>query len=74
MSHEPIEMKGRRVVKYGPERVLPIEHLVRAGEYRGVPVFREEGAASEVIYVPVRRGCVFQPDQVDYTVGAVRGG
>lgn len=74
VNGEPIRWNGYNVVKYGPERVLPMEHLVRAGEHRGVPVFGEDGAQSGIIYVPVRMGCVFQPYQVDYTVGAVRGG
>jgi hypothetical protein len=74
VNGEPIPRNGYNLVKYGPERVLPMEHLVRAGEHGGVPVFREEGVRSGMIFVPVRMGCVFQPYHVDYTVGAVRGG
>jgi hypothetical protein len=70
---EPIRWRGHLLVKYGPERTLRFVDVVLGGEHRGVPVFGEAGAASEVIYIPVRTGCVFQPYQVDYTVGAVRG-
>lgn len=74
VDDEPIPWRGLLSVKYGPERILPIEDLERAGEHRGVPVFREAGNVSGMIFVPVRPGCVFQPYTVNYTVGAVRGG
>lgn len=70
---ESLPWRGYRLVKYGPERVLPLEYLERAGEHRGIPYFSEAGMDGGPLYVPVRRGCVFQPYSVDYHVGGVRG-
>jgi hypothetical protein len=55
--------------------VLGVNEVARMGDYMGVPVFGEAGAtgATEVIYLPVRPGCEFQPYQVDVKVGGVRG-
>jgi hypothetical protein len=62
-------------VKYGLPRVLGVNEVTRMGDYMGVPVFAETGAtgATEVIYLPVRPGCEFQPYQLDVKVGGVRG-
>jgi hypothetical protein len=75
INNEPITVMGRRYVKYGLPRVLGVNEVSRMGDYMGVPVFAEAGAtgATEVIYLPVRPGCEFQPYQVDVKVGGVRG-
>ncbi|HYW12922.1 MAG TPA: hypothetical protein VE871_13270 [Longimicrobium sp.] len=74
IQNEQITVQGRRFVKFGMPRVLGVNDVVRAGEYQGIPVFAEAGAArSEVLYVPVRPGCEFQPYQTEVKVGAVRG-
>jgi hypothetical protein len=74
IQNEQITVGGRRFVKFGTPRVLSVNDVVRAGEYQGIPVFAEAGAArSEVVYVPVRPGCEFQPYQTETKVGAVRG-
>lgn len=74
VQNELITVGGRRFVKFGTPRVLGVNDVVRAGEYQGIPVFAEAGAArTEVLYVPVRPGCEFQPYQTDVKVGAVRG-
>lgn len=75
INNEPITVNGRRYVKYGLPRVLGVSEVARAGEYMGVPVFAEAGAAgmTEVLYLPVRPGCEFQPYQLDVKVGGVRG-
>lgn len=55
-------------VKYGLPRVLSRDSVVRLGEWRGVPVFRERfdgGGTPLVFYVPVRAGCEFQPYQTE---------
>jgi hypothetical protein len=77
VENEPIVFtRGRRHVKYGLPRVLGRSDLTPVGEYRGVSVFAEAGAAEpyRVLYVLTRPGCEFQPymDTADY--GAVRGG
>jgi hypothetical protein len=66
---------NRRYVKYGLPRVLGVNEVTRVGEFQGVPIFAEAGrtAPYEVIYVPVRPGCEFQPYQTEVKVGGVRG-
>lgn len=75
INNEPVTVMGRRYVKYGLPRVLGVGEVARMGDVMGVPVFAEAGAtgATEVIYLPVRPGCEFQPYQLDVKVGGVRG-
>ena len=75
VNNEPVVIDGRHYVKYGVPRLLGVQELTRVGEYRGVPVFVEKGAdaRADVKYVPVRRGCEFQPYDSHPNVGAVRG-
>lgn len=53
---------GPWFVKYGLPRELDRRDLVRVGEYRGVGVYAEVGqdASADVVYLPVRPGCIFQ--------------
>jgi hypothetical protein len=75
IQNENITVQGRRFVKFGSSRVLGVNDVVRAGEYQGIPVFAETGAVRpEVVYVPVRPGCEFQPYQTEVKTGGVRGG
>ena len=62
-------------MKYGLPRVLGVNEVTRTADFMGVPVFAEAGAtaATEVVYVPVRPGCEFQPYQLEVKVGGVRG-
>ncbi len=74
IDNEPITFHGRRYVKYGVPRVLAINEVSRAGEYRGVSAFWETETMSElVIYVPVRPGCEFQPYVASLKAPGVRG-
>lgn len=75
VDDEPMTINGRRHVKYGVPRLLGVHELTPVGEYRGVPVFVEKGAdaRADIKYVPVRRGCEFQPYDGHANVGAVRG-
>jgi hypothetical protein len=75
INTEPIMVNGRRYVKYGLPRVLGVNEVTRVGEFQGVSVFAEAGSttAPEVVYVPVRTGCEFQPYQLEVKAGAVRG-
>jgi hypothetical protein len=52
-------------VKFGVTRVIQPPQLQRVGDNMGTPVFAEAGRAApyEVLYVPVRPGCEFQPYQ-----------
>lgn len=67
VNNEPIDYDPQNVcyVKYGLPRYVAQEALVRLGEWRGVPVFRErtEESLPGVIYVPVHPGCQLQPYQ-----------
>jgi hypothetical protein len=50
-------------VKYGYPRVMGVHEIVRVGEHRGVGIYvvARDTVDPQVIYVPVRPGCVFQP-------------
>ena len=52
-------------VKFGVTRVIQPPQLQRVGDNMGTPLFAEAGRAApyEVLYVPVRPGCEFQPYQ-----------
>jgi hypothetical protein len=75
INNEGITINGRRYVKYGLPRVLGVNEVTRVADYMGVPVFAETGgsASSEVLYIPVRPGCEFQPYQYEVKTGGVRG-
>ena len=74
INNEAITFNNRRYVKYGLPRVLGVTEVSRAGEVQGVSVFSEGGnMSSEVIYIPVRPGCEFQPYQTELKTGGVRG-
>ncbi|MBW3571943.1 MAG: hypothetical protein KY467_12640, partial [Gemmatimonadetes bacterium] len=75
INNEPIMVNGRRYVRYGLPRVLGVNEVTRTAEYQGVPVFVEAGAQGtpEVLYIPVRPGCEFQPYQLEVKAGGVRG-
>lgn len=61
LASQPIEFQGFRYGPYGPERLIAPTLLERIGEYRSVPIFTEvDQPAAEIIYVPVRPGCVFR--------------
>lgn len=58
---ETIQIRGRPYAKYGMTSYFLPEELVRAGEYRGVPLFVDAGDSSlPYVYLPVRPGCEFQ--------------
>ena len=74
INNEPVTFQTRRFVKYGLPRVLGVNEVTRVGEFQGVSLFAETGQTRpEVVYVPVRPGCEFQPYQVETKTGSVRG-
>ncbi|HEX8394195.1 MAG TPA: hypothetical protein VF665_17765 [Longimicrobium sp.] len=75
INNEVVPVLGRRFVKYGMPRILGINDVVPAATYQGVRVFVEAGptGAPEVVYLPVRSGCEFQPYQLVEYGSAVRG-
>lgn len=61
-QNEPIRLKSRWYYggNHPPQRISP-ELLEPIGHHHGVPYFAEAGdTIPEIIYVPVRPGCVFQ--------------
>jgi hypothetical protein len=65
-NSEPITMAEGRYVKYGLPRILGTTDVVPIATFRGVAVFAEPGTdprRAEVIYLPTRPGCEFQPYQ-----------
>ena len=74
INNEPVTFQNRRFVKYGLPRVLGVNEVTRVGEFQGVSLFAETGQTRpDVVYVPVRPGCEFQPYQVEQKTGSVRG-
>jgi hypothetical protein len=70
VNNEPIDYDPRNVcyMKFGLPRHVARESLVRLGEWRGAPVFRERPddlGLPGVVWVPVYPGCSFQPYQYE---------
>jgi hypothetical protein len=65
INNERISFKGKSYIKYGLPRVLGVTEVIKIGENDGITIFAEPGKElAEVIYLPVRRGCEFQPYQL----------
>ncbi len=75
INNEPLTIGGRRYVKFGLPRVVGSTEVTRTNEYQGVGVFTESTATGtpDVVYVPVRPGCEFQPYQYEVPARGVRG-
>ncbi len=67
INNETLVLRGKKFVKYGLPRILGATEIVRAGEYKGVGVYVEAGlkGVPEIVYIPVRSGCEFQPYQME---------
>lgn len=63
VNHEAVSFQGKSFDKYGLPRVLGVNEITKAGEYKGVNVYVEAGydGPIDIIYIPVRGGCEFQP-------------
>ncbi len=71
---EPVTVGGRRYLRFGLPRIVEPEGLRAVGTFRRVPVLvSAEDAAAEVVYLPLRGGCVVQPYAVRSRVLRVRG-
>lgn len=66
VNTDALNFNNTDYVKFGVTRVIQPTQLMRAGEFQGTNVFVESGATApyNVVYVPVRPGCEFQPYQV----------
>lgn len=67
INNNAITIRSRKFVKYGLPRILGTTEITRAAEYKGVGVYVEAGlkGVPDVIYIPVRSGCEFQPYQME---------
>ncbi|MFL5385016.1 MAG: hypothetical protein ACJ8GN_21050 [Longimicrobiaceae bacterium] len=68
INSEPIQFNGRRYAKYGLPRTLGTTDVTNVGTVNNVSVFAEPSAnpqRPEVIYIPTRPGCEFQPYQIE---------
>lgn len=64
VNQDTITLHGRPFGRYGMTRELGINEVEKVGEYRGVGVYGAAGdpqAATNVVYLPTRPGCQFQP-------------
>lgn len=76
VQNELITLEADRYLKFGIVREMRPGDLAWAGEYGGVPLFVDAGEPArppEMVYVPVRTGCVFQPYARDLLLRGVRG-
>jgi len=75
INNEAITINRRRYVRFGLPRVVSPTDVTRTGEYQGVGVFTDASATGtpDVIYIPVRPGCEFQPFQYEVPARGVRG-
>ena len=62
VAGEPLNIQGRRYEKVGPERLIGLEQVQHAADYRSIPLFTDPNDASppKAFYLPIRPGCVFQ--------------
>ncbi len=63
INSETISISGKLYSKYGLPRVIGVNEVVKITAYKGVGVYAEAGQQElgEVIYIPVRADCEFQP-------------
>jgi hypothetical protein len=75
-SDAPIEVRGRRYVRFGTSRAVQPSEVTGVAEWAGgIALFQPVGSATppELIYVPVQDGCVVQPYALEEDVLQVRG-
>lgn len=75
LSGGTVRLGGTDYVTFGLPRVLQPGDAVRVGAWDGVDLYAapDAGATPDVVYVPVRPGCEFQPFQRTEAVLRVRG-
>ena len=64
VNTDAIRLNNSEFVKFGvPRMITSTTQLQRVGEFQGTSVFAETGASApyQVLYVPLRPGCEFQP-------------
>ena len=65
INNEPITVNGQAYIKYGLPRILAINEIEKTSSFQTIGVYTERGTkgVAEVIYIPVKPGCEFQPYQ-----------
>ena len=64
INTDTLRLGSDEFVKFGVSRMITnINQLRRVGDFQGTPLFAETGATApyQVLYVPLRPGCEFQP-------------
>jgi hypothetical protein len=70
INNETLVLANFSYVKYGLPRILGTTDIEKKGTYKAVGVYLEAGLGKkledrpDVIYIPVRQGCEFQPYQL----------
>ncbi|CAN5688499.1 hypothetical protein BH23GEM6_BH23GEM6_05340 [soil metagenome] len=67
VTTDQMRFNNREYVRFGVSRLITTPaQLTRVGEFQGTPIFAEAGAMApyQVVYVPLRPGCEFQPYQL----------
>jgi hypothetical protein len=67
VTTDQMRFNNRDYVRFGVSRLITTPaQLTRVGEFQGTPIFAEAGAMAphDVLYVPLRHGCEFQPYQL----------
>jgi hypothetical protein len=67
INNETIQFQKWNYAKYGLPRVLQPNDVTKTGAFKNVGVYIETGlkkGRAEVIYIPSRQGCEFQPYQL----------
>ncbi len=65
-NNDKIVLYGKKYAKYGLPRILGTTEISKVGEVDKIGVYAEAGmTAYDVIYIPTRRGCEFQPYSLD---------
>lgn len=75
ITADSVRVENRRYTRVGLPQVIEAGRLARAGEFQGVGVFAEAGAArpAGTVYLPLSPGCVFQEYRYDQELRRVRG-
>ncbi len=70
INNDPVVLNGHNYVKYGLPRILGVFEIEKSVAYKGLGIYREAGTTglAEIIYIPVRPGCEFQPYQRTVTL------
>jgi hypothetical protein len=67
VTTDQMRFNNRDYVRFGVSRLITTPaQLTRVGDFEGTPIFAEAGATAphDVLYVPLRPGCEFQPYQL----------